>query len=450
MKLGFAFAAAFLLAASASAFDFDPKKFESVLDGKSLASLKANELVASADGAFFKWTNARKNEVQFPAMPQKELKLALFGMNAQELIFKFSNGAFDSLYVSLYNRGDVGDIALDDFNKMVASVDSKLSALLAEKGVDLKKSKLNAETNIEAKAWVKDGLGFTLKWNYSGKIKSDYRPEYIQLNVERFNPKDDPRKRTSVGDLRAGMASFKDLPINVLKDDSSGDVHVENIPMIDQGNKGYCVGATVARILRYYGVQVTQHDISQVAGADAEKGTDLRAMLTSIRSLAVRYGVKIREYYRNDTEIVKDVKDVERFVKKYNGFARKNREKPVEMVVKGNTVYVTETFDAMDQELLGRMRVELDKNDQKNFLRDIRQSIDRGIPLVWSVKLGVVKEEEIPQIVGYHMRLITGYNNKTSEIIYSDSWGERHDVKHMTYDDAWIITQFLIGLDPLK
>ena len=33
-----------------------------------------------------------------------------------------------------------------------------------------------------------------------------------------------------------------------------GDVYIKNIPMVNQGNKGYCVPATVERVLRYYGI----------------------------------------------------------------------------------------------------------------------------------------------------------------------------------------------------
>lgn len=39
--------------------------------------------------------------------------------------------------------------------------------------------------------------------------------------------------------------------------------------------------------------------------------------------------------------------------------------------------------------------------------------------------LGIVHEKKAQAGLGGHMRLIIGYNVKTSEMIYSDSWGLR-------------------------
>ena len=49
-----------------------------------------------------------------------------------------------------------------------------------------------------------------------------------------------------------------------------------------------------------------------------------------------------------------------------------------------------------------------------------------------------------------HMRIITGYNTKTGEIIYSDSWGAEHEKKVMKPEDAWGITVNLIALEPRR
>jgi hypothetical protein len=47
------------------------------------------------------------------------------------------------------------------------------------------------------------------------------------------------------------------------------------------------------------------------------------------------------------------------------------------------------------------------------------------------------------------MRLIIGYNTKTQEILYTDSWGEGHELKHMKADDAWTITSTLTVIEPM-
>ena len=85
------------------------------------------------------------------------------------------------------------------------------------------------------------------------------------------------------------------------------------------------------------------------------------------------------------------------------------------------------------------------------FERSIERSISDGIPLLWSVRLGLVKEQGLSaQTSGGHMRLIIGYNEKTKEIIYSDSWGAGHEEKRMSIDDAWTMTTGLQSLQPIS
>jgi hypothetical protein len=84
------------------------------------------------------------------------------------------------------------------------------------------------------------------------------------------------------------------------------------------------------------------------------------------------------------------------------------------------------------------------------FLRLVSQNIDQGAPLGWGVQLGIVPEPNIPQGAGGHMRLIIGYNAKTNEIIFSDSWGAGHEQKRMSLEDAWTITTSLVRIEPLQ
>jgi len=89
-------------------------------------------------------------------------------------------------------------------------------------------------------------------------------------------------------------------------------------------------------------------------------------------------------------------------------------------------------------------------SDFGRFQRDIQRNIDEGVPLLWSVRLGIVNEKELPQAAGGHMRIIIGYNSTTREIVYSDSWGRGHEEKRMPLDDAWTITTGLSSLQPLS
>ena len=73
-----------------------------------------------------------------------------------------------------------------------------------------------------------------------------------------------------------------------------------------------------------------------------------------------------------------------------------------------------------------------------------------GVPLLWSCLVGMYPEEpELgqPGIFG-HVRLIIGYNEKNNTLLYSDSWGPRHALKRLPFDQAWAMTKGLIVLKP--
>jgi hypothetical protein len=46
------------------------------------------------------------------------------------------------------------------------------------------------------------------------------------------------------------------------------------------------------------------------------------------------------------------------------------------------------------------------------------------------------------------MRLIVGFNPRTQQIYYSDTWGMGHELKKMPMANAWTITDGLFTLEP--
>jgi hypothetical protein len=213
-----------------------------------------------------------------------------------------------------------------------------------------------------------------------------------------------------------------------------------DVPMVDQGQKGYCVVASVERVMRYYGAEVDQHELAQIANSDSAEGTSVSAMLASLKKLTSRLGVKTRNLYDWDID------DFLKMVDDYNRAAK--RAKVSEIVLGNRLIDVDAVFAQMKPEIYKDVRIKK-AADLAKFQREIQRSIAEGIPLLWSVRLGLVKEKEIPQAFGGHMRLITGYNATTGEILYSDSWGMGHEEKRMAAADAWTITTGLNSLQPL-
>ena len=103
-------------------------------------------------------------------------------------------------------------------------------------------------------------------------------------------------------------------------------------------------------------------------------------------------------------------------------------------------------YHKMDPETLKKARAT--RPAMEKFNKIITGMIDTGVPVMWSVHLGLFKEGKLPQAGGGHMRLIIGYNDVTKEILYSDSWGLGHELKRMPADEAWTITSGLYGMEP--
>ena len=227
---------------------------------------------------------------------------------------------------------------------------------------------------------------------------------------------------------------------HVKRDAASGDVVIPDVPMVDQGQKGYCVVASAERVMRYYGAQVDANELAQIANSDAEGGTSYAAMFSALKKVGARLKVKVRSLEESD------VKSILALVKDYNRFAKKDGVP--EVADPGLFIDIGVIFQQMKYETLKEARMK-SRSDMARFQREVQQNIDAGVPLMWSVQLGFVKEPGIPQNAGGHMRLIIGYNTKTNEVIFTDSWGAGHEQKRMAMDDAWTITTGLASISPL-
>ncbi len=90
------------------------------------------------------------------------------------------------------------------------------------------------------------------------------------------------------------------------------------------------------------------------------------------------------------------------------------------------------------------------KSDFGKFKRTVMKFVQQGIPLPWTVYTGIFPENPPLSGAGGHMRMIIGYNAKTSMIIYSDTWGAGHEKKYMKTADAYTMTDGLYTIEPRR
>jgi len=259
-----------------------------------------------------------------------------------------------------------------------------------------------------------------------------------------------------VGGAHAAKGAKK-IADNVIRD-PRGDVFIDNVPMVDQGQKGYCAAAASERVLRYYGVEVDEHEIGQAAGTTAEGGTSTLGMKNSVQAIGRKYKLgTVVTYGDFEKPVGERIESIVKEVANYNKAAKKMKKKEIADDVyithSGSTTYYNPAAAdaAMDSEVLKYMKTEgSQKSKFTKFMKDVHDQVNKGIPLIWGVVLGTYPEPEIPQSNGGHMRLIIGYNDKRKEILYTDSWGAGHELKRMPAEWAWTISHCLMYLKPLR
>jgi Peptidase_C39 like family len=234
------------------------------------------------------------------------------------------------------------------------------------------------------------------------------KPEFLRLRLARPN---------ATGPLAAAMKNSRggaatrasDLPANLTRD-TGGNVFIRNLPMVDQGNKGYCLPASTQRIFEYYGIGADMHQIAQVAEADPTKGTSSMAMSKELDKIDFRFKTRLS----------------------------------IIAMGGGTGNQLTEVKIEKGEYYIGK------PVDERKFLKSIQMLIDDGIPLLWSLELGRYPEEPNlnPQASGGHMRIIIGYNEKSGKIIFTDSWGEGHEFKTITTSDAYKASKGVFVLKP--
>ena len=348
-----------------------------------------------------------------------------------------AGGGIARVEMSLYNRGDALQNAIDE-SELQAKIDAVTQRLApgGRKAPPVEKTTLRNGGQQFRRVFEKADPAAELVWGLS----ADRTVEYLRLTLSRagLTTGKTPSKRPKGA---AGKAKVKD---NVTKS-PNGDVFIDNVPMVDQGQKGYCAAAVSERVLRYYGNRIDEHEIAQQAGTSAEGGTSVAAMKEAVSAIGEKNGLG----FQNIVDMTASFGDIEEEIERYNKAAKSLKRPTLALAtfMQGNRVNVGDIREAMEPKVLYKMR--LKDSRFKKFSQGVRQQVNAGVPVFWGVTLGIFPERGVnPQSSGGHMRLIIGYNDKKKEILYTDTWGEGHELKRMPEDWAFAITHDAFFLKP--
>ena len=290
----------------------------------------------------------------------------------------------------------------------------------------------------EGLQWQTDKGRYLLEYSFTKEVKTrsiPFRAEFVRLEIT--PPEHKASLLTSATNIT--RAKFTGL-MHVKRDNAGGDTWLFDVPMIDQGQKGYCVVAATERVMRYYGIAVDANELAQIANSDSQAGTSSEGMFSALKKIATRLHVRVRMVEEQSVKAIQDM------VKDYNRAAK--HAHATEIPPLSHLIDVGAIYKNLDYAVLKEARTK-NSSDLSRFQRAVQTNIDQGTPLLWCVQLGLSPEPGIPQNAGGHMRLIIGYNSSSHEILFSDSWGAGHELKRMPAADAWTITTGLTTVEPL-
>ena len=265
-------------------------------------------------------------------------------------------------------------------------------------------------------------VGFT-------KEKNGFRGEYVRVAVRPAGPADaappppppvsGPRPVAGPNEARI-TATRADAAANVVRE-PGGAVYVDNVPMVDQGDKGYCVVATLERLIRYYGGTASQHELAQLFDTGDGGGTAIRTDRFVSPEICRQFGFKQKK-------VEVETPDPEKLVKEYN------RRAAVKLKPDKKAKRTDWSGLLAEADRNGLRAAVAETPACRKFVPAVKPFIDKGIPLVW--------------IVPGHMRLLTGYDETDGTVFYSDSWGRGHERKTMPVAEAVLLTEALFAVQP--
>ncbi len=356
----------------------------------------------------------------------------------------FDDGVLDKLTFSFYNRGDVGWLIEDEFRELISSCREKINDWVGHAPSSKVKKRQTNKIQKYSVSWRKGSTLVRLEWSGTKKRRVDgvvqpYRAEYLRLTLSPAGKKSNKTSRAENSATQSRHVAFSDIKSKVRRD-KYGDVFLPDIPMVNQRDKNYCAVATAARVMGYYNRDIDQHELAQMVDTNF-LGTYPELMIKALKKLAFKLGVKIRVHEKfEDKEFFK-------MIAKYNKTEIVRHHK-VPKITHGQYVDVFRVYSEMHYDTLKNIKTER-RADKTRFLRKVTRRIDKGVPVIWSVVIGIAPESPtVSSSVGGHTRLIIGYNENADQIIYTDSWGSGHEFKRMSVEDAMTITFGLFTIEP--
>lgn len=225
-------------------------------------------------------------------------------------------------------------------------------------------------------------------WNGQSLLLSAEDHEYVSLQIVPAEFADAGGRTAQLkGDLLRAR-----LRESVVRE-PNGDVFISQIPMVDQGPKGYCVPATFERAMRTMGIESDMYLLAMIGETGAGGGTSVEKLLENVRSIVYRKGRRTKDESARELRL----RDVKRYI---------DEGVPV--------MWTMKSVEAYNQAANGNTAKRANVTDWDAYAKEI------GAAAADTAKQPKPSEN-------HHICMIMGYNEKTGELAVSDSWGPRFE-----------------------
>jgi hypothetical protein len=342
------------------------------------------ESQTSRQSSFRKYPNSSSR-----ILGARPFSMALYGAGGKSvrLSLVYANkGDFFSAKGGGEEHFDKNDVKRGDVREFRKAMDADEKAITSTLTMLLGKAKSQSFGEGNSRQTVE-------RWDWNGHafLLAEESNEYVTLQIEPTASADEGGKVE-----RSLDSSVRDRIRENLQKRDNGDVVVGDLPMVDQGPKGYCVPATFERCMRHVDVPADMYLLAMVGDTGLGGSTSLAELVSAVQ---------------------RDVRRKGRSVKTFSG------------KVKASLVarYIDDGIP-----VIWSMNSTPAFNDIANKRTAARRAVKD-----WDEWAKQVKKEQrgsrdlSKDDSNSHVTMIIGYNKDTDEIAISDSWGN-------AYRERWI------------
>jgi len=334
----------------------------------------------------------------------------VLGRRPYSIALSAENGRPVALSIIFANKGDsVGQFArtgpgriaqtlpaaaMREYKKAIAEDEAALDEVLAQIAGEAVPERTSQGGKMNERAQRRD-------WNGHSVLLVSARDEYVALRVVPPSSLDEEgvSSRIPAAELREMLAQRVERRPN-------GDVVLRDLPMVDQGPKGFCVPATMERMLRHIGIPADMYLLAMAANTRPGGGTTIPDLLWAVGDTVRRHGRRVQSEAGKP-----DLNRIARWI---------DSGLPV--------LWGLNTSQDIDRRISDHTKRRAEVADWSAWAAGLEPTRREARKLSREANEG-------------HVCLITGYNRATGELAISDSWGPGYEERWITVEEAAAISQ---------